>query len=97
MDELLSALHEYYGSNAKFRDGQAEAIRAVLNGRRTLVIQRTGWGKSMVYFLSTKLLRRKNNKNLTIIISPLLALMNNQIESAKILDMKVVTVNSEMQ
>lgn len=97
MDKLLSALHEYYGQNAKFRDGQAEAIKAVLNGKRTLVIQRTGWGKSMVYFLATKLLRRRDNKNLTIIISPLLALMNNQIESAKTLDMNVVTVNSEMQ
>ena len=72
VDKLLSALHEYYGQNAKFRDGQAEAIKAVLNGKRTLVIQRTGWGKSMVYFLATKLLRRRDNKNLTIIISPLL-------------------------
>lgn len=96
MDNLLNVLHEYYGLNARFRDGQAEAIQSVLDGKRTLVIQRTGWGKSLVYFLATKMLRIKNNKNLAIIISPLLSLMNNQIESAKMLRMKVVTVNSMM-
>ena len=57
--EASSILKSLYGENARFRDGQYEAIEATLLNRRTLVVQRTGWGKSMVYFTCTKLLRSR--------------------------------------
>jgi len=60
--------------NARFRQGQWEAIDALVNDRRrVLVVQRTGWGKSMVYFIATRI-RRSQGYGLTLIISPLLAL-----------------------
>ena len=55
MDRVYEILRESYGENAEFREGQKEAIDAVVNGKRTLVVQKTGWGKSLVYFLATKL------------------------------------------
>lgn len=94
MDELHRELKKYYGEDAEFREGQAEAIQGILQGKRTLVVQKTGWGKSLVYFLATKLLRKRSD-SLTLIISPLLALMNNQMDSAKKLEMRVETINSE--
>lgn len=94
MKDLLSELKKYYGKDAEFRKGQEEAINSILDGKRTLVVQKTGWGKSLVYFLATKIIREETNK-ITLIISPLLALMNNQIESANKLGMKVKTLNSE--
>ncbi|HBA47065.1 MAG TPA: ATP-dependent DNA helicase RecG [Lachnospiraceae bacterium] len=93
-DELLCELRECYGPDAVFRDGQEEAVLGILNGRRTLVVQKTGWGKSLVYFLATKMLRKRSDA-VTLIISPLLALMNNQIESANRLGLQVKTINSE--
>lgn len=93
MDELLLELKNAYGKSAEFREGQKEAIESVLKGQRLLVVQKTGWGKSLVYFLATKLLR-KRGKGITLIISPLLALMNNQVDSANKLGMKVATINS---
>lgn len=91
---IISELKRSYGQNASFREGQLEEIEAVLNGKRSLVVQKTGWGKSLVYFLATKMIR-KNNKKFTLIISPLLALMNNQIDSAAKLELDVRTINSE--
>jgi ATP-dependent DNA helicase RecQ len=68
---------------ATFRDGQEEAIQHVVNGRgRLLVVQKTGWGKSSVYFIATKLLREQG-LGPAILISPLLALMRNQIAAAE--------------
>ena len=93
MGELLAELKKYYGENAVFREGQEEAIQAVLQGKRTLVVQKTGWGKSLVYFLAAKMLR-KERPIVTLIISPLLSLMNNQIDSAKKLELQVRTINS---
>ncbi|GLZ27662.1 ATP-dependent DNA helicase RecQ [Stutzerimonas stutzeri] len=79
---------------AVFRDGQWEAIDALVNQRKKmLVVQRTGWGKSSVYFISTRILRDRG-LGLTIIISPLLALMRNQIEAAGRLGIRAVTINS---
>ncbi|MBJ6981993.1 RecQ family ATP-dependent DNA helicase [Luteimonas sp. MC1572] len=79
---------------AVFRDGQWEAIDAIVNRReRLLVVQRTGWGKSAVYFVSTRILRDRG-LGPTIIISPLLALMRNQIESARRLGIRAATINS---
>lgn len=79
---------------AQFRDGQWEAIDALVNhSQKLLVVQRTGWGKSSVYFISTKIFRDRK-KGPTIIVSPLLALMRNQIESARRLGINAITVNS---
>lgn len=79
---------------ANFVDGQWEAIDALVNQRsRALVVQRTGWGKSMVYFLATKLLR-DGRSGPTLIISPLLALMRNQCASAEGLGLRAETINT---
>lgn len=94
MNNLLFILKKYYGKEAEFREGQEEAINNVLQGKRILVVQKTGWGKSLVYFLATKIIRMNTNR-MTLIISPLLALMNNQIESANKLGLSVKTLNSE--
>ena len=70
------------GPDATFRDGQREAIEAVVeDGARALVVQRTGWGKSLVYWIATRV-RRDAGHGPTLIISPLLALMRNQIAMA---------------
>ena len=83
--------------NAHFRSGQWEAIDALVNHRRKLmVVQRTGWGKSSVYFISTRILRDRG-AGLTVIISPLLALMRNQIEAANRLGIRAETINSTNQ
>src|SRR5215468_4652759 len=75
-------LKEVLGPEAEFRDGQWEAIEALVTRRqRVLVVQRTGWGKSLVYFLATRLLREQG-AGVTILISPLLSLMRNQIQAA---------------
>lgn len=79
---------------AVFRGGQWEAIDALVNHRqKLLVVQRTGWGKSSVYFISTRILRDRG-QGPTIIISPLLALMRNQIEAARRIGVNAVTINS---
>lgn len=79
---------------ARFRDGQWEAIDALVNrNQKLLVVQRTGWGKSSVYFISTRIFRDRG-LGPTIIISPLLALMRNQIESAQRLGITAKTMNS---
>lgn len=81
-------------STAQFRDGQWEAIDALVNRRqKLLVVQRTGWGKSAVYFISTKLFREQG-KGPAIIVSPLLALMRNQIAAAARLEIVAETMNS---
>lgn len=83
--------------NASFKDGQWEAIEALVYQRkRLLVVQRTGWGKSMVYFLATRLLREQG-RGPSIIISPLLALMRNQIEAARRIGVEAITINSTNQ
>ena len=67
---------------AEFREGQYEAIESVFENKRSLVVQKTGWGKSLVYFISTKI-NRNRGKGVSIVISPLLVLIDNQIEAAK--------------
>ena len=70
------------GPNAQLRDDQWSAIDALVNHhRRMLVVQRTGWGKSAVYFIAAKLLREAGTGP-SIIVSPLLALMRNQVAAA---------------
>jgi ATP-dependent DNA helicase RecQ len=87
-------LRKMLGPQAQFREGQWQAIDAIVTRRgRVLVVQRTGWGKSLVYFLSTKLLREKGTGP-TILVSPLLSLMRNQIEAASRIGIRAFTVNS---
>jgi ATP-dependent DNA helicase RecQ len=84
-------------SDADFRDGQSEAIQELAEGnRRLLVVQKTGWGKSFVYFIATKLLR-ENGGGPALLISPLLALMRNQIAAAERMGVRAVTINSDNQ
>lgn len=79
---------------AAFRDGQEEAIRHVVDGTgRLLVVQKTGWGKSSVYFIATKLLR-ESGMGPVLLISPLLALMRNQIAAAERMGVRAVTIHS---
>jgi ATP-dependent DNA helicase RecQ len=81
--------------DAAFRPGQLEAVRAVVaDRRRALVVQRTGWGKSAVYFIATRLLRDAG-AGPTLLISPLLALMRNQLEMAERAGVRATTINSE--
>ncbi|NIH81717.1 ATP-dependent DNA helicase RecQ [Amycolatopsis viridis] len=90
-ETLLQALA---GSGATLRDDQWTAIEAlVAHHRRALVVQRTGWGKSAVYFLATALLRERG-AGPTVIISPLLALMRNQIAAAGRAGIHAATMNS---
>ena len=80
--------------DATLRDDQWTAIEALAVGRRrALVVQRTGWGKSAVYFVATLLLRAQG-AGPTVIVSPLLALMRNQIEAAERAGIRAVTINS---
>lgn len=82
------------GDQAELREDQWAAIRAlVLERRRALVVQRTGWGKSAVYFLATALLRELG-EGPTLIVSPLLALMRNQVAAAASADVHAATINS---
>ncbi len=79
---------------ARLRDDQWTAIEALaVHRRRSLVVQRTGWGKSAVYFVSTLLLREQG-AGPTVIVSPLLALMRNQIAAAERAGIRAVTINS---
>lgn len=80
---------------AEFHEGQEEAISHVMAGKeRLLVVQRTGWGKSVVYFIATKLLREKG-RGPALLISPLLALMRNQIAAAERMGINAVTIHSD--
>jgi ATP-dependent DNA helicase RecQ len=92
-DELL---HRLTGDPAaEFRVGQREAIERLVDRRgRVLVVQRTGWGKSGVYFIATRLLR-DSGAGPTVLVSPLLALMRNQIEAAERAGVRAATINSE--
>ena len=83
--------------DAEFREGQEEAIRHIVSGDgRLLVVQKTGWGKSFVYFIATKLLREAG-MGPALLISPLLALMRNQIAAAERMGVRAETINSDNQ
>ena len=91
--ELLRAGTRQPG--AGFREGQEDAIRHVVEGRgRLLVVQRTGWGKSFVYFIATKLLREAG-EGPALLISPLLSLMRNQIAAAERMGVRAIRITSE--
>ncbi len=92
--EAEGHLRALAGPDAELREDQWTAIRAlVIDRRRALVVQRTGWGKSAVYFTATALLRARG-AGPSVIVSPLLALMRNQIEAADRAGIHARTVNS---
>ena len=95
MSEALEALRTLTRNpHAEFHQGQLEAIEILVNEKaRVIVVQRTGWGKSAVYFVATHLLR-KQGMGPSLIISPLLALMNNQISAATTMGLNAYTLNS---
>ncbi|MFD1714824.1 RecQ family ATP-dependent DNA helicase [Amnibacterium flavum] len=98
MDTRLAAetaLRELVGRpDAVFHDGQFEAISALVDdARRALVVQRTGWGKSAVYFVATRLLRQRG-AGPTLLVSPLLALMRDQVAAAARAGVRAVSINS---
>jgi ATP-dependent DNA helicase RecQ len=87
-------LRRLAGPRARLRDDQWSAIDALVGGRRrVLLVQRTGFGKSAVYFVATALLRRAG-AGPTVIVSPLLALMRNQVEAAGAAGIRAATINS---
>ncbi|HEU5149977.1 MAG TPA: RecQ family ATP-dependent DNA helicase [Iamia sp.] len=89
--ELLARLA---GPDAVLRPEQAAAIAAVTaDGGRALVVQRTGFGKSAIYFIATRL-RRDAGAGPTLVVSPLLALMRDQVAAAERLGVRSATINS---
>ncbi|WP_349826994.1 RecQ family ATP-dependent DNA helicase [Brevibacterium litoralis] len=93
--QALGVLRDLTGApDAQFHPGQYEAIEAlVARRRRALVVQRTGWGKSAVYFVASLLLRRMG-RGPSLIVSPLLALMRDQVAAAARAGVRAVTMNS---
>src|SRR5262245_21348243 len=87
-------LRRLAGPSASLRDDQWAAIDALVGGRRrVLLVQRTGFGKSAVYFVATALLRARG-AGPTVIVSPLLALMRNQVDAAQRAGIQARTINS---
>ena len=81
--------------HSAFREDQEKAIKSVVEGgKRLLVVQKTGWGKSFVYFIATKLLREMG-AGPALLVSPLLSLMRNQIDAAKRMGLRAVKVTSD--
>ncbi|MEV5431861.1 RecQ family ATP-dependent DNA helicase [Streptomyces sp. NPDC052701] len=93
-DKVLARLVGDASGAARLREDQWRAIEAlVADRRRALVVQRTGWGKSAVYFVATSLLRAQGSGP-TVIVSPLLALMRNQVDAAARAGIRARTINS---
>src|SRR5437764_13698736 len=93
-DHAPALLARLAGPGATFREHQLEAISDLVEDRaRVLCVQRTGWGKSAVYFVATAMLRAQG-AGPTLIVSPLLALMRNQIAAAEKLGIRAHTINS---
>ena len=100
-DILYKLLDSYIGTaNNNFHEDQKEAIESILKlGSKTLVVQKTGWGKSAVYFIAAKYLKLKSNK-ITVIVSPLLSLMKDQIRSVtnnKFLNIQTINSTQEYE
>lgn len=93
-NKALNYLRQMFGTQATFREGQWEAIEFALQNKKALIVQQTGWGKSIVYFIATKILR-DTAKGPTILISPLLSLVRNQIDSASSLGIVAESINSQ--
>lgn len=100
MNEIIynkakSYLEEIYGDKAEFREGQYEAIEAAVVNKRSLVVQKTGWGKSLVYFIASKIISEEM-PGVTVVITPLLALMENQCEAAEKIGLRTAVFNSKV-
>src|SRR5437867_575191 len=94
-ENAQALLQQMLGPEADFRDGQWDAIDLAANRRRrVLVVQRTGWGKSIVYFLATKILR-DGGAGPTLLISPLLALMRNQLLATERIGLRAAAIHSQ--
>ncbi|MCX6403785.1 MAG: DEAD/DEAH box helicase, partial [Actinobacteria bacterium] len=90
-DDVIASIA---GPEAKPRADQIEAVTALLvDKRRTLVVQHTGWGKSAVYWIASNVVRRQGG-GIVLVVSPLLALMRNQVESATKAGLRAETLNS---
>ena len=89
-EKATKILKSIYGKDAVFREGQYEAIEAALTKKKTIVVQKTGWGKTLVYFIAAKMM-----KGTAIVVSPLLVLMDNQKEAAVKIGLKCVLLNSK--
>src|SRR4051812_5062251 len=98
MDAVTGAqtlLEAAVGPEATFREHQLDAILALATERRRLlVVERTGWGKSVVYLIATRILR-DGGVGPTVIVSPLLALMQDQLHAARELGLEAETINSQ--
>jgi ATP-dependent DNA helicase RecQ len=93
-EQVQALLTVLAGPSALLRDDQLAAIRAlVVERRRAVVVKRTGWGKSAVYFLATRLLREAG-AGPTLLVSPLLSLMRDQITKAEAIGIRAATINS---
>ena len=94
-DEARAALRALVGrADADFRDGQLDAIEGLVQRReRVLVVQRTGWGKSAMYFVATALLRARG-AGPTLLVSPLLALMRDQVGAAARAGIRAESISS---
>jgi ATP-dependent DNA helicase RecQ len=93
-ERATALLRQLAGPQAELREHQLEAVRDLVEDRaRVLCVQRTGWGKSAVYFIATALLRERG-AGPALIVSPLLALMRNQIAAAGALGIRAHTINS---
>jgi ATP-dependent DNA helicase RecQ len=91
LGEVLAALA---GPGATPREDQGQAVRSlVVDGARVLVVQATGWGKSAVYWAATAALRAAGS-GLTLVVSPLLALMRDQVSAAERAGLRAATINS---
>ncbi|HMV75089.1 MAG TPA: RecQ family ATP-dependent DNA helicase, partial [Microthrixaceae bacterium] len=87
-------LRQLAGPDARLRPDQAQAISALVDQRaRVLLVQATGWGKSAVYWVATRILRERG-EGPTLVVSPLLALMRNQVSAAERAGIRAVTINS---
>lgn len=91
-EQAYKILKGIFGPGAQFREGQYEAIEATLTNKRTIVVQKTGWGKSLVYFISAKMAG-----GITLVISPLLVLMDNQKMFAQKMGLRCTIVNSKVK
>ena len=95
--KALYLLKQMLGDQAEFRKGQWEAIKNLVEDHhRVLLVQKTGWGKSIVYFIATRMLRDQG-AGPTLLISPLLSLMRDQIKMAEKIGINALTINSTNQ